>query len=227
MGGTGIYVFLLFSLHTIPVSRNLPKIPPFHLLYGWEPRLLTGAVLDAPTNQRLMDTNDYVTRFSQYMDEAWQLAQSHIRQAQAHQKAVHDCHARPMHFASGDRIFIHMLSAKQGKSYKFVKTFHGPYCGINVIQNGVIIHPIDRPPQESVWVACPQQVYLTSSGLFISLKLAWIRRLQSSQKVCLLYGLVTKLWSRMPKSQGWGHVVYEVVTSELWTGYVLDYYDVM
>ena len=140
--------FVLFAYRSS--LQESTKDSPFHLLYGREPRLPTGAVMDAPTNRRLMDTDDYITRFSQYMAEAWQLAQSHIRQAQAHQKAVHDRRARPMQFASGDRVFIHMPTAKQGKLNKFARTFHGPYRVRNVIQNGVIIHPIDRPPQKSI-----------------------------------------------------------------------------
>lgn len=152
--------FVLFAYRSC--LQESTKDSPSHLLYGREPRLPTDAVLEAPTDRRLIDTDDYVTRFSKYMAEAWQLARFHVQQAQERQKG-HDRRARPMQFTSGERVFVHMPSAKQGKAYKFARTFHGPYRVREVVQNGVIVHPIDRLPQESIRVALnrvrrPQQV---------------------------------------------------------------------
>ena len=84
---------------------------------------------------------------------AWELARENVKRAQKQQKRQYDRHARPKDFKPGDRVFVYMPGAKRGKAYKFAQAFHGPYRILEVVDNGVMVRPVDRPRAKAIRVA--------------------------------------------------------------------------
>ena len=126
---------------------------PFYLLCGRDPQLPTNALMQPPANRQLTDTDDYKTQLSLHMAEAWELAKANVQRAQNQQKVAHDRHSRPGHFKPGDRVFVHMPGAKQGPAHKFARTFHGPFRVKEVVDNGVVVYPVDQPQKDPIRVA--------------------------------------------------------------------------
>ena len=137
----------------------------FFLLYGRDPLLPTDAVLEPGSTEReSLDVDDYKSRLSVYMLDAWDLARANVKSAQKWLMSTYDRTARPETFQPGERVFVQMPGSKQGKAYKFARTFHGPYRVKDAINIGVLVSLIDRPNDEPIRVAldrvrhCYQQV---------------------------------------------------------------------
>ena len=154
--------FVLFAYRSSLQSST--KESPFHLLYGRDPQLPTSVISDPPAVREVLDVDDYKSRLSAYMADAWELAQANVQRAQKQQKLAYDRHARPQVFKPGERVFVFMPSANQNKAYKFARAFHGPYRVKEAMDTGVVVVPVDRPNQEPVRVAidrvrrCPCQI---------------------------------------------------------------------
>ena len=137
---------------------------PFYLLYGRDPKLPTDAMLSPPVRRSEVDLDDFKTMMTSHMAEAWELARSSVKKAQKRQKQWHDRQSKPAEFKPGDRVFIHMPGAKRGKAHKFARTFHGPYRVLELVENGILARPVDRPKEDPTRVAlnrvrrCPPQI---------------------------------------------------------------------
>ena len=137
---------------------------PFYLLYGRDPQLPTEALLLPPVDRHHVDLDDFKTEMTVHMSEAWEMARANVKKAQRRQKQQYDRRARPVEFKPGDRVFIHMPGSKRGKAHKFARAFHSPYRILELVENGVIARPVDRPQGEPVRVAldrvrvCPSQI---------------------------------------------------------------------
>ena len=98
------------------------------------------------------------------MSDAWELARHHIKKAQRKQKAIHDRHSKEVPLRVGDRVFLHVPAAKQGKAHKFARPFRGPYRVVELYENGADIRPVDRPRADVIRVAlnrlrtCPTEI---------------------------------------------------------------------
>lgn len=53
----------------------------------------------------------------------------------------------------GDRAFVFMPAAKQGKNRKFARPFRGPYCIVTLYDNGAEVRPVDKPQAPTIRVA--------------------------------------------------------------------------
>ena len=154
--------FVLFAYRSSLQSST--RESPFYLLYGRDPQLPTDAVSDPPVVREVQDVDDYKSRISVYLADAWELAQANVQRAQKQQKLAYDRHARPQAFKPGDRVFVFMPRTKQNKAYKFARAFHGPYRVKEAFETGVVVLPVDRPNQEPIRVAidrvrrCPRQI---------------------------------------------------------------------
>ena len=121
-------------------------------------------MLSPPASRHHVELDDFKTEMTIHMSKAWELARTSVKKAQGRQKQQHDRRAKSVEFKPGDRVFVFMPGAKRGKAYKFARAFHGPYRIIEIVENGVILKPIDRPQADPVRVAldhirvCPTQV---------------------------------------------------------------------
>ena len=111
--------FVLFAYRSSLQSST--KESPFHLLYGRDPQLPTSVISDPPAVREVLDVDDYKSRLSAYMADAWELAQANVQRAQKQQKLAYDCHAQPRVFKPRERVFVFMPSAKHNKAYKLPK----------------------------------------------------------------------------------------------------------
>jgi len=97
--------------------------------------------------------------------EAWELARERIKRARECQQKSYKQRAQLAPLRVGDRVFLHVPSAKWGKAHKFASPFHGPYCVIHLYENGANIHvcPVEHPQQAKVLVSlswlrkCPRE----------------------------------------------------------------------
>ena len=144
--------FVLFAYRAS--AQGSTQESPFFLLYGRDPLLPTDALLEPSSVEREnIDVDDYKSRISTYMSDAWTLAKANVKLAQKKQKKAYDRNAKPAAFHSGDRVFVYMPGSKQGKAHKFARAFHGPYRIKEVVDTGVLVTPIDRPDCEPIRVA--------------------------------------------------------------------------
>lgn len=79
--------FLLFTYRS--TIQESTRESPFFLLYGRDPRLPTGSVLDQIRPGYLVDLDDYRTELLVNLAQAWKLALESIREAQKKQKAFY------------------------------------------------------------------------------------------------------------------------------------------
>ena len=86
---------------------------------------------------------------------AWELARDHVEKYQERQKIFHDMLAQQPDIKVGDRIYLHIIqhAEKQGKAYKFSRSFVGPYCVLTLYPNGVEVKLVAEPV--SIRVASP------------------------------------------------------------------------
>ena len=137
---------------------------PFFLLYGRDPRLPTDAALCAPINRRYVEIDDYKSELVAGLSEAWELARTHVQQAQRRQKKSYDRRSRDPLYQVGDRVFLYMLAAKTGTAHKLARPFHGPYRVLEVTHSDVRVVPVDRPQDTLIFVAmarvrhCPPEI---------------------------------------------------------------------
>ena len=85
-----------------------------------------------------VDLDDYKTELC---TEAWELARFHMQKAQKRQKKNYDRYSKPAKFSVGDRVFVHMPKAKEGRAHKFAHPFFGPYRILNVTATNVQVRP--------------------------------------------------------------------------------------
>ena len=99
-----------------------------------------------------------------HMSAAWEKVQGRVKSTQKRQKQQHDKHVRPTTFSCGDRVFVYMPAKTAGKTRKFARPFHGPYCVLEVFEQGVTVRPVDDPRATSIRVPldrvrrCPEEV---------------------------------------------------------------------
>ena len=133
-------------------SIQAVKIPARHQKLGRDPRLPTTLDMDNNAKQEI-DVDTCKGEMAIKFNIAWDLAQNNIKRAQKHQKAYYDKQSKPPRFKVGDRVFVHMPTAKATKAYKFARSLHGPNTIIQQSDTGVVVHPIDKPQAEPMRVA--------------------------------------------------------------------------
>ena len=140
------------------------KESPFFLLYGRDVRLPTEAMLNTPRTCYQVDLEDYKTDLVANFSEAWQLARQNVQQAQKKQKQYYDQKTKEPQYRVGDRVFVHMPGAVQGKAWKFSRPFYGPYRILELTHTNASVRPVDRPQESSIFVSlnrlrrCPREL---------------------------------------------------------------------
>ena len=97
--------FLLFAYRSTIQSST--KESPFFLLYGRDPRLPSGSMLDQTRPEYLVDMEDYIGQNSWWIwKTAWELALVNIKEAQQKQKTAYDHHSSSSVYKVGDRVMV-------------------------------------------------------------------------------------------------------------------------
>ena len=154
--------YVLFAYRASPQESTGES--PFFLLYGRDPQLPIDEVLQPPRERTEIDIEDYTGEIVARMTEAWELARKSVRKAQSRQKRQHDKRARPTKFHPGQRVFVFMPAAAQGKTRKFARPYYGPYGVKEASEQGVVVQPIDNPRGKEIRVSlarvrcCPTQL---------------------------------------------------------------------
>ena len=115
--------FVLFAYRSS--LQESTKDSPFHLLYGWEQRSPTNAVTEAPMNRRLVDSDDYNHLIFEV--HVWSLGGSWHKLMSDRLRTTRTLCTIDVPVLCSilqEIVFVHMPSTKQGKAYKFPRTFH-------------------------------------------------------------------------------------------------------
>ena len=143
--------YVLFAYRTS--MQESTKESPFYLLHGRDPRLPTDTALNTPRTCYQVDLDDYKTDLVTNLTEAWQLARQNIKQAQRKQKQQYDRHSKIPKFRVGERVFVYMPNAKQGKNWKFAKPFHGPFRILALTHTNASVRRVDKPQEHPIFVS--------------------------------------------------------------------------
>ena len=108
------------------------KESPFFLLYGRDPRLPTGTLLEQSRTTYLVDLDDYKTELSINLKKARELALQSVKEAQEKQKEQYDRQSRTQVYHIGDRVMVFMPSDVTGKDRKLARPYHGPFRIVNL-----------------------------------------------------------------------------------------------
>ena len=154
--------YVLFAYQSSPQESTLES--PFFLLYGRDPKLPTEEALRPTPLRSTVDIADYRCEVLQKMQEAWDSARGNIKKAQKRQKKFYDRRSRTPTFRVGDRVFLHVPSARSGQAYKFALSFKGPYRITKVTDNVADIILIGSRAVEPLRVSisrlrhCPEEI---------------------------------------------------------------------
>ena len=143
---------LLFAYRS--VVQESTKESPFFLLYGRDPRLPTGTILEQTRTTYFCDAEDYQTELFINLTKAQQLALESIKQAQEKQRTFYDRQSsNSPHYRVGDRVMIFMPSETTGKDRKLARPYHGPYRVVSLTATNAEVKLIENPQESSIFVA--------------------------------------------------------------------------
>ncbi len=124
---------------------------PFFLLYGRDPYTPIDVIL-ASEPRIYREIEDYRADITQALQQAWQLAQEHLVQAQARQKHYYDRTVRNYEFSVGDRVWLYTPAVKKGKTPKLSRFWKGPFRIVEMASPNARIVPTDAPRKPPVTV---------------------------------------------------------------------------
>ena len=142
---------LLFAYRS--VIQESTRESPFFLLYGRNPRLPSGTLLDQSRTTYLVDLDDYRTELVVNLKKARELALKNIKQAQEKQRKFYDRQSCPLPYRIGDRVMVFMPSNVTGKDRKLARPYHGPFRIVHLTPTNTEVQLIERPQDQSIFVA--------------------------------------------------------------------------
>ena len=143
--------FLLFAYRS--VVQESTKESPFFLLYGRDPRLPTGTLLEQSRTTYLVDLDDYRTELVINLKKARELALKSIKEAQEKQRSQYDKQSSIQVYNIGDRVMVFMPSDVTGKDRKLARPYHGPFRIIDLTRTNAEVQLIGRPQDQTIFVA--------------------------------------------------------------------------
>ena len=143
--------FLLFAYRSTIQSST--KESPFFLLYGRDPRLPSGSMLDQTRPEYLVDMEDYRAELLVNLKTARELALVNIKEAQQKQKTAYDHHSSSSVYKVGDRVMVYMPKEVSGKDRKLARPFHGPFRVVSLTQTNAEVQLVVRPEDPPLFVA--------------------------------------------------------------------------
>ena len=113
------------------VIQESTKESPFFLVYGRDPRLPIGSLLEQSPTAYPMDVGDYHTELLCTLKKTHTLALESIRKAQEKQKRFYDRQSTATKFKIGDRVMVYMPSEmsrlKAGKTLSWAVSCDQPH----------------------------------------------------------------------------------------------------
>ena len=156
---------LLFAYRS--VVQESTKKSPFFLLYGRDPRLPTGMILEGTRTTYLVDIEDYQTELFINLTKAQQLALESIKHAQEKQGTFYDRQmSSGLQYGVGDRVIVFMPGETTGKDHKLARPYHGPYRIVGLTATNAEAKLIERPKQPSIFIAI-ERLSATLSNLVL------------------------------------------------------------
>lgn len=157
---------LLFAYCTKPHDSNGEF--PFYLLYGRDARVPTETALSQPRTPYQVDVEDYRLELTTGLAAGWEAARQEVQKSQARQKKHFDKKAKEPRHSVGGRVMVFMPHEAQGRKRKLALPYHGPYRILEVRENCLLVHPVDRPELTPILVSmdrvttCPSALPDTS-----------------------------------------------------------------
>ena len=148
-------------------------------MYGRDPRLPTGTILEESRTTYLIDMEDYRTELLINLTKARQLALESIKLAQEKQRTFYDLQTScRLQYRVGDRVMVFMPSETTGKDRKLARPYHGPYRVVNLTDTNAEVKLIEKPKEPSIFVALERlrKCYPEQSNA------TWIGRKRTSSK---------------------------------------------
>ena len=127
-----ILPLLLFAYRS--VVQESTKESPFFMMYGCDPRLPTGSLLDKSPATYPLDMCDYRTELFSTLKKTHALALESIHNAQEKQRKFYDQQSTNSKLQIGDRVMVFMPNETTGKDCKLARPYHGPYCVVSLTQ---------------------------------------------------------------------------------------------
>jgi len=94
----------------------------------WEnARIPTETALSHVHSPYAVDLDDYKEDLVCDLSLAWKLASENIENAQTAQKVAYDRETKEVDLRVGERVMVRMPSQSQGKNWKLIRPFYGPY----------------------------------------------------------------------------------------------------
>ena len=116
--------FVLFAYRTAVHSSTLET--PFYLMHGRDAILPLETLLEV-YNKSECEPNDYKTKVTIKLRDAFQLAYSNMHAAQEAQKFQYDKKSKLQKFNVGDKVYMTTVVIQPNQSRKFTPKWQGPY----------------------------------------------------------------------------------------------------
>ena len=142
---------LLFAYRSVVQESTMES--PFFLLYGRDPRLPTGTLLEQPLATYPVDAGDYRTELVTTLRKTHELALESIRKAQDKQSRFYNRRATGVPFKVGDRVMVFMPSETVGKDRTVARPYHGPYRVVSTTPTNAEVRLVEFPSKPSIFVA--------------------------------------------------------------------------
>ena len=143
--------YVLYA-YRVSVQESIRE-SPFFLLYGRDPTLPMLEALSRERSPYMVDLNDYKTELMTELNSAWTAVQECIAVTQKCQKSSYDRTAQEPKLEVGQQVMVHMPSEIQGKTWKFIRPFHGPYRILSLIPTNTEVRLVDDPKSASIFVS--------------------------------------------------------------------------
>ena len=116
--------FVLFAYRTAVHSSTLET--PFYLMHGRDPVLPLDTLL-AMQRRSDCEPNDYKSRITLKLRDAFHLAYNNMHVAQAAQKLQYDKKSKLQKFSVGDKVYMTTVVVQPHQSRKFTPKWQGPF----------------------------------------------------------------------------------------------------
>ena len=120
-------------------------------MYGRDPRLPTGSLLEQLPAAYPVDAEDYRTELVSILIKTCELALESIQKAQEKQRRFYDRQSRNPKFQVGDRVMVFMPSETIGKDRKLARPYHRPYRVINITPTNAEVQLIQYPSEPTIF----------------------------------------------------------------------------
>ena len=129
--------------------RNTPHASTheknLYLLFGINCRTPSEAAVLPPASVMPADLGDFREELTISLASAREIAASSIQQAQKKYKKNYDCRGTEKECQVGDWVLVKFPADETSRTSKLSRSWHGPYCVVNIRQPDMTIVKVYRP----------------------------------------------------------------------------------